>query len=311
MRTYDAVVGAAADESGGQGFVTEYAQPSERSNELVVQDDESATFERVSTQQLRDFLGAHARGGRGFSTWDGFEEAVDAALTRPESLSVAEYLGCPECYEDDANVTLDHARFIEVLTARVYEPMASTQRLLTSRPYATRLYTTMSADEMTVDPLFNFNGDLPDVRTFTRPSKLVACDGSFRVTLPQGGVVYGASAGTWPIDLGGDHPAARVISELGTSGDGQIVVDNSADILALLDRALPPPTADAGPDGGGPAQRQDGLDGGDAGFVEGDDQDESDGCDCAVPGAPAKRGRGIGWLSVAAVMLALSRRRRR
>ena len=62
---------------------------------------------------------------------------------------------------------------------------------------------------------------------------MIACDDSWRVTLPQGGTVYGTEPGTWPNAIG-DQPAARKISQLATKGKGIVMVDNSAKITKLL-----------------------------------------------------------------------------
>ena len=45
----------------------------------------------------------------------------------------------------------------------VIEPLAGVQQLFEEKPYLTRLYTTLSADEMTLDPMFSYNPDLPEV----------------------------------------------------------------------------------------------------------------------------------------------------
>ncbi len=310
MRNYNDVVSAAADESGGQGFVTEYAQSTETLDQLVVTDAEHAEFERLSEGGYADAIELVIEAARLFAAWDGFEEALDEALTQPASLGIAEYLECPHCYADDPSITLDEPRFLELLAMRVFAPMADTQALLASRPYVTRLYTTMSADEMTVDPLFNFNDDLPDVSNVHMAERVIACDGSFRVTLPQGGTVYGRERNTWPIAIGGDYPAARVIREPGTSGDGRIVVDHSADILALLDRALPPERDGGVGDGGRPIAGRGGA-GDDGGADASENGSESDdGCSCAVPGAPAKRTGAAPWLALAGAIALWLRRRR-
>ena len=53
--------------------------------------------------------------------------------------------------------------------------MIATQELLASRPYVTRLYTTLSAPEMDLDPLFDFNPDLPNVSNVHTARRVIEC----------------------------------------------------------------------------------------------------------------------------------------
>ena len=49
------------------------------------------------------------------------------------------------------------------LDEAVVRPLREAQKNLDDNPYLTRLYSTVSPDEMTRDPLFTFNADLPEV----------------------------------------------------------------------------------------------------------------------------------------------------
>jgi hypothetical protein len=64
----------------------------------------------------------------------------------------------------------------------------------------------------------------------------LACDRSFRVTLPQGDVVVGSQSGVWPFELGGDLPATRKILQYSTQGQGVVVIDNADAISDLLEQ---------------------------------------------------------------------------
>ena len=86
-------------------------------------------------------------------------------------------------------VVFDTQRFLRELYELVIKPLIDTEELLESRPYLTRLYTTMSADEMTIDPVFEFNPDLPDVSNQHVATRYVRCDGNstWRAELPGAG----------------------------------------------------------------------------------------------------------------------------
>jgi MYXO-CTERM domain-containing protein len=139
-------------------------------------------------------------------------------------------------------VQVDATKFLKTLYETVVKPVITTQDLLLSRPYFTRMFTTMSPEEMTVDPLFDFNPDLADVSNLHVAKQIIECsasvteyDAPWRIELPQGGVIRGqGTAGGWPIAIGGAVPANLKIVELGTSGGGKVAEDNSSMILKAL-----------------------------------------------------------------------------
>jgi MYXO-CTERM domain-containing protein len=93
----------------------------------------------------------------------------------------------------------------------------------------------MSANEMTLDPAFDFNADLPDVSNLHVAMQTLACaDNSWHMELPQGDIVYGTEAGVWPDSDMKDQPAARLVMQLSTKGKGTVVMDNSERIAQLL-----------------------------------------------------------------------------
>lgn len=310
MSTYNDVVSAAANESGGQGFVTEFAQDSDTLDAVVLQTGETQEFDRIVNQQYGSAADFVTDAMSYFGAWDGFDDALRGALTLPAEIEFDDVLNCPSCYLDDARVTFDESGFRVALYEDVYRPMLETQERLLSRPYVTRFYTTMSADEMTMDPAFNFNADLDDVSNIHTAEQIIACEGGFRVVLPQGETVYGTEQGVWPNELGDeDLPAARKILQLATEGQGEVVQDNSDAIADFLARQRPD-GVDGG-DGGGGGSGQDAGNVRDGG--SGDD-DDSDGCDCAAaPGATRSRGHAATFAPLLALFALgwLTRRRRR
>ena len=177
------------------------------------------------------------------AAYDGFGDAVAASLTLPDGFDMQRFLSCPFCVEldtdeDGAIVGLDVAAFIAAVDAQVIELMRATQALF-DRATVTRLYTTMSADEMVLDPSFDYNADLPNVSTLHTASRVIECSDLFflseapwRVELFDGQVVRGLGS-TWPISLGNTQmPANSRILRVGQSGAGEVIVDNGAVIEA-------------------------------------------------------------------------------
>jgi hypothetical protein len=142
-------------------------------------------------------------------------------------------------------VTFDSQKFLTQLYEKAIKPMIETEALLESRPYITRLYTTMSADEMTVDPVFDFNPDLKPVSNVHTATRYMKCDSDqWRVDLGPAGMVQGTGTGTWPVAMD-SQPAAMRILEYGTSGEGRVVKDRT-EMIVSLNKAQPPSGGIAG-----------------------------------------------------------------
>jgi len=252
---YNAVVTRAANEAGGQGFVTEMAGSSAPLVDTIFGGFMSAEWERIQTQDwtgregmlLFDVLNT-------FGSYDGISDAIAATLPLPAGVTLAELLACPACYVDYSVTDIEGfepADFLAAVTAQVIEPMERTRDLFSTSPYVTRLYTTMSADEMTRDPVFDFNPDLSDVSNQHNADRVIECSPSitqqqapWRVHLPNGEVVRGRGT-SWPFDASaGELPANARVVRVGTTGTGEVVEDNSAAIaegLALHNDTIPRP----------------------------------------------------------------------
>jgi hypothetical protein len=283
MSTYNDVVSEAADEASGQGFVTELAGPTAPLADTIVQDFERQAWQNVSIEtNLGVMLGAFFQVFRG---WDGVNDAIAATVTLPEGVSVEDFIGCIQCYVGDPGVTADINAVRKELFEKVYKPMLDTEQLLQSQPYVTRLYTTMSAKEMTLDPAFAFNGDLGDVSNIHTAERTFGCDDSWKIVLPQGDTVYGDPGAVWPMGDMDGQPAALRIMQLSTSGKGEVVKDNAKRITQLLKAS----------------------DSGDSARFDGDDSD----CGVAQPGSgrPGSGAAVIAWLAAAALMLRARHRR--
>jgi hypothetical protein len=280
-QNYNQVVVAAANQAGGQGFVSERAGPSEDYDNVIILD-----FERNDWEALQ--LGAAAltplevigESSLRFGGWDGYRALLERFL--PESMDVDEYLACPPCHPE-AIEGLDTQAFTDSLGEEVIEPMIATQELLGSRPYVTRLYTTLSAPEMDLDPLFDFNPDLPSVSNVHSARRVIECHRSIyqseapsRFELEDGRVVRLNAGDPWPFLVGDEDapPANALVLALTTSGPGTVVQDNSE----AIDQALQEHNATVA----------------------------SPGCGCGVV---APRSHAAAWASLA--LFALLRRRRR
>ena len=168
---------------------------------------------------------------------------MKASVTLPSGLTFDNFKLCPSCYSSQIQFT--PTDFVAALDTNVIQPMKIVQTVIDAHPELTRLYTTMSADEMTVDPLFTFNHDLPDVSNVHTAKRVIECtpavdqfDAPWRIELPQGGQIRGAGSppSTWPVTTTSvpGMPANYRITQQGDTGNGNVYEDNSAEIQAGL-----------------------------------------------------------------------------
>src|SRR6185436_19068081 len=174
--------------------------------------------------------------------YDGLDEAFAEAVTLPATVSLGDYKNCMVCYMSEPGVSFDTTKYMKALYEMVVKPMIDTQKLLDARPYMTRLYTTMSAAEMTMDPVFAFNAQAETVSNFHTADRVVECDADtdpfapnvpWTVMLPQGDMVRGTEANVWPVDIESQPAAARIL-QYASEGQAQLIEDNSDRITAAL-----------------------------------------------------------------------------
>jgi MYXO-CTERM domain-containing protein len=253
---YDDLVTEAADEAGGQGFVTEYADETSTVEDVIFTEDDESTWQ--------NFAGSDWQGSEGellfsainqYAQWNGLPRAVSQGLELPEDVSAQEVVNDPALYYERSASDIEGMQpqeFISALEEHVVGPMRGTEELVQSRPYLTRLYTTMSANEMTKDPVFDFNPDLGDVsnthtarRTVYCSNRVTRAEAPWNAELPDGTVVHG-TGNQWPFasnrrgnrnsgsESDDEMPAAEVVKETSMTGEGEVVEDNSESIQQTI-----------------------------------------------------------------------------
>jgi hypothetical protein len=235
---YNQVVSAAADDAEGQGFVTEMAGPTSAFKDVIWGSYQEQAWQRILAYPPSEAMQAFRDAVNNFSGFDGLGDVVVEHTTYPAGMSLDQVRQCPGCVQP----TSVDASFVAAVGSNVVEPMRVVQTLLDSHPQMTRLYTTMSAGEMTVDPLFTFNPDLAPVNNVHTAERVIECSSDYyqnsapwRIELPKGGIVRGgpATLGTWPTAFDSQPPNRRIL-RAGESGDGNVLEDNGASIEASL-----------------------------------------------------------------------------
>jgi hypothetical protein len=134
----------------------------------------------------------------------------------------------------------DPAALTATLVERVVEPTRQAQQLLDDNPMMTRLYTTLSPEEMTADPVFAFNPNLPDVSNEHVATFRQDCDGTGGVLqLPDGREFRVGQPADWGARPRPDVPFSARIERLAEEGPATVVIDNQ-------DRLSPGLTEDGG-----------------------------------------------------------------
>jgi MYXO-CTERM domain-containing protein len=296
---YNDVVIAAADDAGGQGFVTEFAgDASSLANRVWTAFDEQQ-WASVQMGPYGSFSELFDTTYGAYGSWDGYWDAVSSAVTLPANVTFADFKLCPNCYS--AEVQYSPGEFMTAIEDLVIEPVRRVQEIIDAHPAITRLYTTLSAEEMTLDPLFTFNPDLGDVSNQHTAERIIECspdlyqwEAPWRIEFPQGGTVRGLpeDVGTWPAELADAPPNFRILREA-ESGAGRVLEDNSGAIGAILDdynATVPVPTGSAGGSGGSAG-------GGEGGGASGSSGTGGAGDSGGVGGAGGSAGRGTSGAS--------------
>jgi hypothetical protein len=238
---YEQVVTEAADAAGGQGFVTEFAGPSSQLADVVWFQFEEADWQSVKNGTYFSFDELFGALFQRYQSWSGFWDAVRRAVTLDEGVSFDDFRRCPGCYSE--RISFSPSELLAAIEVDVIEPLRSVQALIDRSPYATRLYSTLSAVEMTVDPVFLFNPDLPDVSNIHQATQVIECgptvfefEAPWRIDFPQGTTIRGTpdTIGQWP-DATLDTPANFRVLQLAAAGEGRVVADNSETIGSLLE----------------------------------------------------------------------------
>lgn len=162
------------------------------------------------------------------------EPMLEKYLPPPEGVDPYAFYDCVACYANQIELaTFDSLGFAADFSARIVVPGRDANALLTRHPFLTRLFTTISPDEMTVDPLFHPHGTEP-VSNFNQVNRALGAGASSAYQVTQDWVVELSADGSWP-DFDGDMPAALRIEEYQPDGDVIELVDFSDDIEASLE----------------------------------------------------------------------------
>lgn len=242
---YSQVATDAVDEAGGQAFLTEFAGPAAP----IAQGFDSFLPDYDTTQlsqQTHPVDFAQLLLMQGFAQDPSIQGMLRKYIPMPASLvqqNVSEQMfynnlsGYRSAIDSDpGRAPFNTAGFVQEIQDFIITPANKSLALLQAHPYLTRLFTTMSAEEMTIDPDFDFNSDAPDVsNVYTAKATFETCDSDWskrrvKLELPDGRFWY-ASLADGPLSNG---PSSLRIEQWADVGPAAIIKDNSK----LVDDAL-------------------------------------------------------------------------
>jgi MYXO-CTERM domain-containing protein len=236
--------GADSPISNGQGFVTEYAGTSGNLQPGVIHDPNwvSAPFESIAPELVVQTLNA-MNVTQCFPSFCQYLHPLILPILQEYLPLPASLIGTMTEDEWYANLTLnaadidltkwDAAGFAQDFKDRIEDPGKHAVALIQKWPYLTRLFTTISPSEMTLDPVFMAWPGLPTVNAFQQATRRTTCSGNSVMLLPDDREVALDPSGFWPV-WDSQMPWAEKIEEYQADGDVVTLVNNTATIDAQL-----------------------------------------------------------------------------
>jgi MYXO-CTERM domain-containing protein len=246
------LVSQAANEAGGNAFVTEYAGPSSVAQRTVYTNGTinlttlmmamtppSYVQQLISMGLANDSLMLPL-----LAKYIPMPDAVKAM-----GISDATFYGNISTYwQQYAFPPYDLAGLTQAISDSIVTPRINAQMMIDGHPYLTRLNTFISPEEMTKDPFFFEARDLTDVsnvhtaviRTMCGNSEYMSCNAPMRLELSDGRMAWirsGSNATTcqskYPTTVTG-LPSAEIAWAREDTGEGARVIDNTAVIASGL-----------------------------------------------------------------------------
>jgi uncharacterized protein DUF2330 len=245
-QNYGTMVRAAADEAGGNAFIAEYAGTARVMDAVLWP---NASFDLGALQAAAtppEFLQQVL--AQGLLSYGPMLPLLRTYIPEPQVLID---MGITESQFYNANATywaqyqssfapFSPGAITAEIKAKIVDPLQVGQTLFDSHEYLTRLATFISPEEMTKDPEFVFNPDLPTLSNVHTAKAHVMCgqqlftfcQAPIRLDLPEGGSVWFERSGYCGVDTTGFDvmPSLAVAYLRAEAGEGQPVVDNRAKI---------------------------------------------------------------------------------
>jgi hypothetical protein len=245
---YEKAITYAADEAGGQAFATDFSGSPEGMRGVLYND----RWDTSRLEGLSDPIAFMEEVmSMGLPSSAALLEALLDTMPPPAGVDAQDFYNCPACYEAElAGYTFDPAAAAAAIEERVVAPLRHADSLFTSYGQLSRLTSSISPLEMTVDPRFVFNPDMDAVSLEHEADLYVLCgdggsyyDSNLRLVLSDGrelllpsqkwmdenGLTYAEL-----IERGTGH-YALIIEDTSASGEPTVLVDAREDAQSDID----------------------------------------------------------------------------
>ena len=301
----------AVDEApAGQGFVTEYAGPS---NVVPENNIYSPSWDETAFIGVDPIVAIDLIGEQGLNVHPLIRALLMEFIPPPDGEDPVFFWNNISDFADQIDLNAwDDVAFAAALAERIIEPGLHAVDLLGTWPKLTRLNTTISPNEMTLDPTFHPNGSLPDVdNVAVTTTEQVLCGGDriyhvdvegtdTPVCVPQSAIYPG-----WV-----DMPWALRIEQMPMVGPPQVVTDNAVaidDAYQAYQAGVECAGGGGDGDGDGDGDPGDGDGDGDPSSDDGEEDESTTGestydlpynvnCGCSTEGGAAPVGVALGLL---------------
>lgn len=248
---YEDVITRAANEAGGQAFATDYSGSTDMLADALYAPNR---FDLAALRQLDDPIAyVNTMLGQGFpgnaQVLALFQEHIPMpASVAAQGVDPRSFYNCLGCWADALEgQPFDPDAMTDDLDERIVTPMREGQALFDRFDTVTRLTSSMSPQEMTIDPVFVLNEDMGTVSNLHEADLVVDCTTESDVTKAprrielEDGRVVEVPPEEWMWNNPGepwfdeDAPAASIIERTGPSGLPEPVRDQSTDVQGSLD----------------------------------------------------------------------------
>jgi hypothetical protein len=263
--TYPDIITRAADEAGGRAFATDWTGSTELMRDVLYSDSMFAESDLAAATDIFAWMDVILSGGflQGggyyyYATFDvNLANALRTVLPLPPSLAAdglteAMFWTNLRYYEDSFDASaIDLAAATAAVQDGFVEPRRHANALFADNPHMSRLTSSLDADEMTVDPTFVFNADMPQEVDINHPATLsYHCeDGQERdrayreIEFPDGTAVdlpsedWFSDEHITEYEYLSDLAAlnAAVIEQTGAEGEPEVFTDNRPVLAGLAD----------------------------------------------------------------------------
>lgn len=236
----DVITGAVdAEHANGRAFVTEYAGNSDVVPQAGLVDPQWRPDDFRTATPIGVAAVLQDQNLAVCNEWDGCQLThplvggiLGEFLVLPELVTIEEFLDCPDCVGNEP-LEWNGDGFADAFDERIVQPGRHAEGLLQQWRYVTRMYTTISPHEMTVDPIFHPRSDLDEVPNIRQGSQRIRCNGDSVFTLPDGREVFLPNGATWP-EFSEEMPWEQEVQEMPLAGAPVSLADRNDQIDELL-----------------------------------------------------------------------------